>query len=58
LHHSISGELEAVMKSMLEKLAISALECIKQIDIFNHNGQLCFSETFSLFLLTCFDLIG
>jgi hypothetical protein len=34
------GELEAVMKAVLEKLAVCTLECVKQIDAFNHAGAL------------------
>ena len=34
------GELEAVMKAVLEKLAVCTLECVKQIDTFNHAGAL------------------
>ena len=34
------GELEAVMKAALEKLAQCTLECVKQIDTFNRHGAL------------------
>ena len=40
VHANTVGEIDSVMQSILEKLALSFWECCKQIDSFNHNGAI------------------
>ena len=40
IHANIVAELEKIMQSILQKLALSFWECCKQIDSFNHNGAI------------------
>ncbi len=40
IYSSAKGELEAMMKALLEKLSRTFLECLKEIDTFNAAGAL------------------
>ena len=50
VHATTVGELDTIMQSILEKLATSFWECLKQIDSYNHNGIFLYSPICLSFL--------